>query len=454
MTLWSGRALVSLLVACSSGAAPSPLAPGETPQPSGGVSGGPLGDTLTVFAVDSTTNAALAGARVLLGSGADAYDAGVTGADGRLVIAGLGATPPAQTVTVSHAGYTAASWAGVSSATVTLPLTPPSPPDATTSVTVSIPGYEKLPTLPAGHYRVAGFAPSLPIDLQTLEVDGALSATCPASQSPTPCQATIDQVPLTAKTLLAVVAEGDDMGTPDDLSDDTLTMTNVGVSTGLTLSQHGLVEVSMLSQDRVAYATIGVDHGSYAGDVIGVPGVTLGNQVILYPTLTGQLDTFMVPTAVGALSDSKLWAVATASPLATGAAGGQTQPLGASSSSWSRVYARGIASPAAAQSITISTDSFLDAPSVQPAGGTYSLAAANGLVRLEFSSGGVEQLDVLLLPGQTSFTPPVALGLTADQVGVLSFDVATLDTQSFSFSQIVGQAGRIAYTDIALGNGQ
>ncbi|HEY4157359.1 MAG TPA: hypothetical protein VGM29_04650 [Polyangiaceae bacterium] len=444
--------MVSLLIACSSGKAPSPVAQGETQQPSGGVSGGPLGDTLTVFAVDSATNAALAGARVQLGSGADARDAGVTGADGRLVIAGLGATPPAQTVTVSHAGYTAASWAGVNSAAVTVPLALPTPPDATSAVTVSIPGYENLPALPAGHYRVAAFAPSLPIDLETLEVDGALSATCPASQSPTPCQATIDQVPLTTKTLLAVIAEGDDMGTPADLSDDMLTMTGVGVSTGLTLDQQSVVEVPMLSQDRVAYATIGVDHGSYAGDVIGVPGVTLGNQVILYPALAGELATFLVPTAVGALSDSKLWAVATASPLATGAAAGQAEPLGASASTWSRVYARGIASPAAAQSITISTDSFLSAPSVQPTNGSYSVAATNGLVRLEFSNGGVEQLDVLLLPGQTSFTPPVTLGLTADQVGVLSFDVAMLDPQSFSFSQIVGQAGRIAYTDIALGS--
>src|SRR5690242_14624223 len=91
-TLSCTSLLVLSLLGCSAqqNASPPVIESEERLQPSGGVSGGPLADSLTVFAIDAATNQALSGAHVILGSGADAHEVGVTGSDGRVEISGLG----------------------------------------------------------------------------------------------------------------------------------------------------------------------------------------------------------------------------------------------------------------------------------------------------------------------------------------------------------------------------
>src|SRR5882724_3996485 len=92
----------------------------SAPADGGGVSGGPLTSTLTVYAIDSESGPVISGAQVFLGVGQTAHPVGLTGPQGNLTVSGLDGTP--QMISINAAGYSAATWGFVTSSIATIPL--------------------------------------------------------------------------------------------------------------------------------------------------------------------------------------------------------------------------------------------------------------------------------------------------------------------------------------------
>jgi hypothetical protein len=401
----------------------------------GGVSGGPLGDTLTVYALDANSGLPIANAYVSLGAGQAAHRIGQTGSDGRLVASSLAGTP--QMVSVSAPGYAAATWGLVKSAVVRIPLEAVTDPAPEATVALTVPGWNDLPALPEGSYRIARFAFARPRGLDTLEATLASAGPeCLQAQTATDCAVTLS-VPAGSSSLLAVIAEGRDAGTPKDRSDDILAVTALGIQTGLELHEGARTELSLplLDHTSVAPATL-VTTAPRSGqfqDVIGVPGVSLDGQILLYPSLGPLATSFLVPTATGPFVNAKLWAVGTADK--------------GNDAAWSRVYERGIDPPKSeSETIDLTTSAFIDSPSCEKIGpNAYALSSEGNLTRLEIATPNGEQLNVLLFPAQSEFEIPAGvLSQEPSSVTVESFDLE-LDSTAFDFADLARQSTRIAY---------
>ena len=403
---------------------------------SAGVSGGPLGDTLTVQAVSAETALPISGATVWLGAGQQAKPVGRTTRDGTLLVSGIGAR--AQTVTVGAHGYAAASWGLITSAVATIPLESQAPAPANENVTVSIAGWDALPPVAEGSYRLARFAYSRPNSLAALEADLTdVPLECRGGSS---CSVTLS-VPSGSSQVLAVIADGTDSGTPDDPSDDSLSMIGLAATTHLELRPAGSLSIVLPLLDRSALARATVTASGASGgvfeEVVGVPGVSLNGQILVYPSL-GSHASFLVPSASGAFQDAKLWAVATAGD------GSRTD--------WSRSYARGIDPPeaGAADVMALRTEAFLQMPTIHThTPSDYDLSSDGSVQRVEVSTQGGQQLKALLFPAQSEFRLPVGvLSEDPNDVSVEAFD-SKVDLAAFEFDDLVRQTAHIAYAEAA-----
>lgn len=403
-----------------------------------GVSGGTLTDTLTVYAVDAQSGEAVQGAMVWLGAGADAHEAGRTGADGRLELQGMAGE--SQTVSVRASGFAAATWGAIASAVVTVPLEAISTVQTNTTISVTLPEWPDLPALPSGSYRIARFAYARPNALPALEAaPGEARAECrQVGALSGPCSVQLS-VPSDSSALLVVIAEGTDSGTPDYASDDVVSTTRIGLATQLSLRapQLAALELPLLDPDLTARASVvpvGSSHASF-DDVVGVPGISLAGQVLLYPRLFGRTSSFLVPIASAAPDGTKLWAVATAS--------------NGLSNDWSRIYERGIELPQSSDApVVLPTDSFLDLPRItQPGAGTFQLSSVGTIQRLEFRTSQGERLQALLFPAQSEFTIPT--GVLRGELSSASLEAfdADLDMSDFQFQDLVSRSKRIAYVE-------
>jgi hypothetical protein len=405
-----------------------------------GLSGGPLAGTLTVYAVDADTGAPIPGATVWLGAGAEAKEIGHTASGGGLVREHV---EEPQTVSVRAAGYAAASWSSVASSVIVMPLESQAARPANADVTVSVAGWSDLPPLAEGKYRVASFAYSLANDLESLEAvpDASMPTCVQLASKPSNCTVTIS-MPVASAALLVTIAEADDAGTPDDASDDELTMTRLGVATDLALRPSAPLSVSLALLDPrlTAQARIeGRPSTDVLQEVVGVPGITMGSgQVLIYPSLGSSAKTFLVPTAAGAFADATLWAVSTA--------GGEM------GSDWTRSYERGIAPPADADTVvTLPTSELLELPSIFPGlASDYDLFTTASSARLEFTTPSGEELKVLLFPTRESYVlPSGVLSGQPDHASIAALDVE-IDPTSFEFRDLAEQAKHIAYAHTEL----
>ncbi len=410
---------------------------GEAAALGGGVTGDPIADSLTVFAIDADTSQPIARATVRLGGGAAARAVGQTSVDGKLKVSGLSGQP--QLVTISAPGYAAATWGMINSSVVTIPLEGLDAVPGNADITVTIPGWQDLPAPAPGNFRLARFAFSRPSGLSALEVpEGPGSPECRTSEQATVgCTVTIN-VPSDASTVMAVVAEGNDAGTAET-SDDVFTMTGIGIVTNLALrpwATHAAT-VRMLEPSEVARASV-TAHGPSSDifqEVVGVPGVTLDGQLLLYPSLGGPSSTFLIPTASGAFQNVKLWAVATAG--------------NGSDTDWSRAYERGVAAPLnASDDVTLSTNDFIALPSVtRHSTSTYVVSSTGTVNRLEFSTENGEQLKALMFPPFFELAMPVGvLSEPPHAVSIEAFD-ADVDPNAFAFPDLARGATHIAYAD-------
>jgi hypothetical protein len=225
-----------------------------------------------------------------------------------------------------------------------------------------------------------------------------------------------------------------------DTTDDVLSVTGLGIQTGLTLQQSltTTLALQLLDSSSVAQAQL-VTTAPAAGtfqDVIGVPGISLDGQILLYPSLGPLATSFLVPTDSGPFANAKLWAVATAS--------------NGTDVAWSRVYERGIDPPdSASDAISLTTTAFIVAPAITKTGpSTYTLTGDGNLQRLEFATPAGQQLNALLFPTQTEFEIPAGLlDQEPSSVSVESFDLE-VDLSSFDFADLARQSTRIAYSRV------
>src|SRR5688572_7146233 len=192
----------------------------KEPIPGGGVGGAALDGRSDVFVLASD-GSPIANATIYVGEGTAAASVGTTDSSGYLS-ASNDALVSGSVITASASGIGSVSYAGVTGSLVSFVI----PKGAATDVTVSatIAGWDALPDPAAGKYRVARAVASRPIDLGTL--DGVMAtagsnACFRKSGQPAECAFQVQAHPA-SELLLAVIAEGDDAGTPDDFSDDSL----------------------------------------------------------------------------------------------------------------------------------------------------------------------------------------------------------------------------------------
>ena len=147
-----------LAAACGGGVEPELI-------PGGGVSDPGIDGDLYVHVIDEDTDEPLADAEVWIGDelGGQTDSEGLFSADG---------LDGPQTVSVTAAGYTSATWLGVNGANLTIPLSARDVDYGQGRVSGSIPGFEDL-TVPAGRANIAlvGYTANRDDDDPTNEID-------------------------------------------------------------------------------------------------------------------------------------------------------------------------------------------------------------------------------------------------------------------------------------------
>ena len=147
-----------LAAACGGGVEPELI-------PGGGVSDPGIDGDLYVHVIDEDTDEPLADAEVWIGDelGGQTDSEGLFSADG---------LDGPQTVSVTAAGYTSATWVGVNGANLTIPLSARDVDYGQGRVSGSIPGFEDL-TVPAGRANIAlvGYTANRDDDDPTNEID-------------------------------------------------------------------------------------------------------------------------------------------------------------------------------------------------------------------------------------------------------------------------------------------
>jgi hypothetical protein len=221
------------------------------------------------------------------------------------------------TLQITADGYVPLSVNGIGTEELRLPLSPR--PSRARTVRGSIVGWEALPPLEDGHYRLAQIRGAELKDAARIHeqaVLGASEASCIAHGAPEACDFELELHP-DVGLVFAVVVEGDESGTPDDPSDDTLS----GVGFALTevepgdelLRDQGLRLLPAAELGRVLVKPGRAGDG-IASQPVGVPGLSVDEQVLVFPSFAGMLDAYPVPllAALPESDDSTLWGVALA----------------------------------------------------------------------------------------------------------------------------------------------
>jgi hypothetical protein len=380
----------------------------KEPIPGGGVGGAALDGRADVFVLASD-NSPIANVTIYVGEGTAAASVGVTDSSGHLS-ASDDALVSGSVLTASASGLGSVSYAGVTGSLVTFVISKGAATDVTVSGTIA--GWDDLPDPAPGKYRVARAVASRPLDLGTLDgvkATAGSDACFRKSGQPAECAFQVQAHPA-SELLLAVIAEGDDAGTPEDFSDDSVVATalaagngpgNGGNTTGAALD--------ILSESDIAHASVTLGNASGLVQVIGVPGVGVNGQVAAFPTFDSELASYPIPRAVGALADSKLWAI--------GAGASANDAI------HSIVVTRGLEAPSGTEPLATTVGDFLAPPSVTGNADTFEITrAASGIHALSFL--GTSPLEVWLLDERTSYTPPSDIDVSGATVEVSTNDAS------------------------------
>lgn len=249
------------------------------------------------------------GAEVTFGNGSDAA---ITNEQG---IATLN-LQPGQPLQVEHPTYLPLTVAGDVTDTVRVPLRPT--PRGTRAARGALVGWDTLPEPGAGEYWVARIQATRPNHIGDLAeglADGAAFAECRRPSTDPACEFELT-VPAASNGVFGVVALGRDQGTPDDPSDDALEVVTLGHAP-LPEGENS-ADIELLDEDQLAYVEVQLGAGTGAVSApIGVPGLTVAGQVLVYPAFEGDVTQFAVPIDGASLSAGALWALGVAQSEAT-----------------------------------------------------------------------------------------------------------------------------------------
>jgi hypothetical protein len=421
--------------------------PTPTLIPGGGVGGGKISGYLNVYVTDDDTRAPIMGAAVQVGPSADPTPCqAITDSTGLAVFA-----PPScpslsgpTTITASDSGYAPSTAIGVDGANVTLSIrafTRPSVPSAMVSGTIA--GWEALPAPAAGHSTLAVVAASQAPDLgdpgnsltqptRPVAVAGtAITTAIPANACIRNALADDCNWQLLARTgaqaHTAIIVDDDQHGTPDDMSDDVITVIGWALQTGLNLAAGQTVLGETLTM--VAASDLQPFTAAFATPPAGLPSVAAypainlgasGRIAAIFPPLGLSLTTTSVP---------KLGAATT-----TGLAGATYDLIAAAQASQDSsepatlAWLHGVDA-----SKTVSVATWLPPPTaLTDTSGTYAFAPVAGatLHSAEIKNpDGSRAWSITLFDGSTSFTLP---GVSPDPL------VSGSDTLTVSALQIPG----------------
>lgn len=381
---------------------------GKQPIPGGGVSGPAPSGRADVFVV-AADSSPVANAAIYVGEGTEAKSVGVTDSNGHLSASDDGLVS-GSVITASASGVGSVSYAGVNGSLVTFVIALGTASDVSISGTIT--GWDDLPDPAPGKYRVARAVASRPIELATLDgvkATAGSNACFRKSGQPAECAIQVQAHP-ESELLLAIIAEGDDSGTPDDFSDDSLEATTLAVGNGPGKGGSATgATLDIVSESDIARASVTLGNASGLVQVIGVPGVGTNGQVVAFPTFDSELASYPVPRAVGQLADSKLWAI-----------GAGTS---ANDAVHSVVLTRGLVAPSGTEPLAASVGDFLAPPSVTQNAAAYEITRASaGVHALSFL--GTAPLQVWLLDDRTSFTPPADIDVSGSTVEVSVSEVS------------------------------
>jgi hypothetical protein len=432
--------------------------------PGGGIGDGKIAGYLNVFVIDDETDAVVSSAAVRVGASATTTpcqaltdSTGFVAFDPQSCPSLVGPVD----VTVSGTGYAPSTWIGVNGRNLTVgvrAISAPAVGRATVSGTFA--GWDALPA-PAANHTLLGFvgASQLP-DLGDRANDmaqGTRSVDVDIGGTPYPFDieanlcvrnALVNDCNwrLTTRTgaqaHYGVVLDLDDRGTPDDDTDDTLTVVgwwikrnlsfgNGASASGETLERIPDADMQSLSVSFAA-APSGLDY------VTGLPLLELGAEgriAISLPALNGTTRMTRIPKPTGVLAGARYGLIASAVDAAD-----KPQPA---TLTWLRnidiattVSVSGWLAPPAA--LTMSAGRFSFSP---VAGATLHSAELQTL-------DGQRRWSITIFDGSTSFTLP---GLSPDPLplGSLRFAVSALRIPGVDFADIAFDDLGDKLTDIA-----
>jgi hypothetical protein len=408
--------------------------------PGGGVAGPAVADELSVFVVDAATGQKIAGASVGDGSGL-AVQTDATGV-ARLAVS---EQRPLR-VHAGAQGYVPATWQGMLGAALTVPLIRRDYEAPFTTVSGTLEGFSSLSPSRAGRYLMARFEASQKPDLDSLDTnvarDSSETTSCRQTEVGQGCQFSL-RVPSSQRAIFAVLAEGDDAGTPEDLTDDHFEMVGLGVARGLELRRgDALANVRVQLLDRQMLLSVLIDPSKapdLSSAVVGVPGVNADGDVLVFGAFGEQMTSFLVPSKQSDLGPAKLWTVAT----------WQAQDSSASSRGITRIDSLpdGATSP-----LRLGPAELLNPPVVaQVAGARISVTNGKGLITARAYAGTALVAEVVLAaaaPSPMEFSLPTEAA-AADSV-IVTVHGAELDPKSFSLNSVRANAPSITRKNLTL----
>jgi len=287
--------------------------------PGGGVSSGEIARFLNVYVVDGDTGDPIAGAFVQVdGETEDLSLTGTTNTDGLATFEDRHLRGP-QTVSAAAPGFANSTWFGVNGANVTINLndTASNTNVETADVRGTIDQWDMLPAPAANHLWIGFVGYTF-----TENIGGAENSITQPTVAGLPANACIKGLPIDppcdwhmiartgAQAHYYLLIDDDTMGTPLDMTDDTLTLAGWGVLPGLDLTNGAMVTAELLPAPvmdvdtttvTLADLPAGLDTQSLAGFVsLGEEGLmaftfnAVSGQTaasVGYPLLTNELTT-------------------------------------------------------------------------------------------------------------------------------------------------------------------
>jgi hypothetical protein len=415
--------------------------------PGGAIGGGHIDGYLNVYMTDTDSNAVIAGAEVQVNGGGACQ--AVTDATGLATFdpTSCPALKGPVTLDASASGYAPSTAIGVNGANVTMTLqatTRPAPPQATVSGTIA--GWDNLPAPSTGHTVIGVVAASQTSNLgdlanniaqgtRTVQVAGGLTTTTIAANS---CvrNALVDDCnwQLAARTgaqaHFAIIVDSYDGGTPNDSSDDVITLVGWALLRGLNLSDGQTVmneSLPMLAATDMQAVTASFPPLPAGMTYLAAyPAIELpsgeGRIPAVFPVLSASATMSSIPKVTGASYDL----LATAQPTKTAS---HPQSL-----AWVHAF-----SPSSAATVPAWQ---LPPTGITASGTLYSFVPAPGATvhSAEFADGsGTRLWSVTIFDGSTSFDStlvnPFPAGTGTVTLTVSGLTIPGVDLTNVQFMQ-------------------